>query len=99
MSSNENVEMFERESMSRYLKIMIIFIFASTIWLVIINNQTRQSERRIREHFNWRFDSLAVFYKQIPATLYDGNGRCVLVYPDSVLYMRVKGEMTVRRRR
>ena len=69
---------------------LVVAIFV-IIWIVLISNQTK---REVIEHFDQKFDSLATVYRQVPATLYDNaNKKCVLVYPDSVLYVRIKGEI------
>lgn len=97
MGDNSGIDMFERKHMPRYLKFTIIsFLFL--LGYIVMKLDSRASEIRIRQHFDWRFDSLAVFYRQIPATLYDGNGKCVLVYPDSILYKKVDGYIGVRKR-
>ena len=62
--------------------------FLSFMVLFIITQTTKNSERRIREHFNWRFDSLEAYHTRLPATVYDRvNDKCLLVYPDTVIYI------------
>ena len=64
------------------------------LYFICIGINAIISQGKVINHFNQKFDSLAIVYKQVPATLYDNaNKKCVLVYPDSVLYVRVNGEI------
>jgi len=75
--------------MKSEIKILII-ILTILFLLNTFNNEmsTRGSESRIREHFNWRFDSLEAYHTRLPATVYDRvNDKCLLVYPDTVIYI------------
>jgi len=73
---------------------VIFHVIVATMIIIFIGITSRQNKREVIKHFNQKFDSLAIVYKQVPATLYDNaNKKCVLVYPDSVLYVRVNGEI------
>lgn len=82
----------QEESME--FRIMIQSAIVALALFFLVWNRLNAVESSVIKNFNYRFDSLARVYKQVPATLYDNvNKKCVLVYPDSVLYVRIKGEV------
>ena len=71
---------------------MVGFFGVIVVIVFTINIILERSIKDIIKHFDQKFDSLATVYKQQPAVLYDNaNKKCVLVYPDSVVYVRVEG--------
>ena len=68
-----------------YILMGIWVVFS--VWILI--SSYKQSEIRIREHFDLRFDSLIVIKRAVPKLLYDRTkDECVLVYPDTMFYVK-----------